>query len=426
MPELEGAVGIEAAVAANGTPQAPAVAWPEERPAKPRTTAPTTAEPLACVLGNMNLIRALGTAGIRCAAVARPDSPPAFSRFVDKRIEWADNWGEPARMLFNLVDFADRCEVPPILFFQHDGDLMFVSRHREQLGKWMRFAIAEHYLVERLVDKARFAELAQRVGLPVPASAVIRPSASGNPPDLELEFPIIVKPLTRRDSEWTPIAGAAKALEVESPARLKELWPRLQECGEADFIAQELVPGEEDRIESYHAYVDSRGAVAAEFTGRKLRTLPRRLGDTTALQITDEQDVRDIGRRCMRMLNLGGVAKLDFKRAPDGRLFLLEINPRFNLWHLPGAVAGVNIPATVYADLAGRPRPAAGPARAGVTWSIPWKDLRARREWGMGLPRWLAWQMRAPTRHVAARDDPLPFARGMLWRHMRRRFPHNG
>src|SRR5207253_2525358 len=253
------------------------------------------------------------------------------------------------------------------------------------LAKWMRFTIAEEYLVERLVDKARFIELAQRTGLPVPRSVTLRPGANGGPLDLEIEFPIILKPVTRRDREWRPIAGAAKALEVESPAQLHELWPRLTEVG-IELVAQELVPGGEDRIESYHAYVDERGAVAAEFTGRKLRTLPRRLGDTTALQITDEQDVRDIGRRCMRMLNLRGVAKLDFKRAPDGRLFLLEINPRFNLWHLPGAVAGVNIPATVYADLAGRPRPVAGPVNAGVTWSVPWKDMRAAREWGMGLP----------------------------------------
>src|SRR5436190_16484244 len=87
--------------------------------------------PLACVLGNMNLIRALGLAGIRCAAVARPDTPPAFSRFVDARVEWADNWGAPDRLLLNLMQFAKRAPTPPVLFFQHDGDLTFVSHHRD-------------------------------------------------------------------------------------------------------------------------------------------------------------------------------------------------------------------------------------------------------------------------------------------------------
>ena len=43
--------------------------------------------------------------------------------------------------------------------------------------------------------------------------------------------------------------------------------------------------------------------------------------------------------------------KLDFKqREATGGLYLLEANPRFNLWHHAGAVAGVNLPLLVYRD----------------------------------------------------------------------------
>ena len=115
------------------------------------------------------------------------------------------------------------------------------------------------------------------------------------------------------------------------------------------------------------------------------------------------------------------MAKLDFKRAPSGRLYLLEVNARFNLWHLPGAVAGVNLPALVYADLAGLPRPPVGPIRPGVTWSVPWFDLMAARDEGVSLPRWLAWQARCDTRHVMSLDDPMPFVRGLLWRRTKQR-----
>ena len=84
-------------------------------------------------------------------------------------------------------------------------------------------------------------------------------------------------------------------------------------------------------------------------------------------------------------LALTGVAKLDFKRDPHGNLRLLEINPRFNLWHHAGAVAGVNIPALVYADLVGMPRPPVARAKAGVRWCRMWKDLPAARADGMPL-----------------------------------------
>jgi predicted ATP-grasp superfamily ATP-dependent carboligase len=188
-----------------------------------------------------------------------------------------------------------------------------------------------------------------------------------------------------------------------------------------DVVAQELVDGGEESVESYHAYVDDEGEIAGEFTGRKVRTLPPRFGYTTALEITDAADVRELGRRCLAVLGLRGVAKVDFKRSLAGRLFLLEVNPRFNLWHLPGAVAGVNLPALVYADLAGLPRPAAAAARAGVRWSNPARDLVAARRRGMPLAHWLAWQARCETRHILALDDPMPFLRGFAWSRAKRR-----
>jgi hypothetical protein len=86
----------------------------------------------------------------------------------------------------------------------------------------------------------------------------------------------------------------------------------------------------------------------------------------------------------------------------------------------------VNLPALVFADLAGLPRPPAGPVRAGVRWSLPWKDLRAAWRGGMPLHRWLAWQARCETRHVIALDDPMPFLRGLVWKHARRRLSRSG
>src|SRR5205814_8760870 len=172
-----------------------------------------------------------------------------------------------------------------------------------------------------------------------------------------------------------------------------ELWPRLVAAG-LDLVAQEHVEGGEQHIESYHAYVDFGGAVAGEFTGRKIRTRPARFGQTTALEITAAPDIRDLGRRAMADLGLTGVAKLDFKRAPSGELLLLEVNARFNLWHLPGAVAGVNLPALVYADLVGLPRPAVRRPRPGVHWTVAWHDLSAARAGRESLARWAAWQLR--------------------------------
>jgi predicted ATP-grasp superfamily ATP-dependent carboligase len=115
-------------------------------------------------------------------------------------------------------------------------------------------------------------------------------------------------------------------------------------------------------------------------------------------------------------VGLTGVAKVDFKRAADGALHLLEVNPRFNLWNYPGAVAGVNLPALVFADLTGAPRPAAGRARPGVTWCQPVRDLRAARAEGQPLRGWLGFLARCEAPSNPHLTDPLPFVAGLLRR----------
>jgi D-aspartate ligase len=196
---------------------------------------------------------------------------------------------------------------------------------------------------------------------------------------------------------------------------LRALWPQLLEAG-VDLLAQEVIPGGETRIESYHCYVDQRGSVAGEFTGRKIRTYPVAYGHTTALEITEAADVRQQGRDIVERLGLTGVAKLDFKRDPAGKLHLLEINPRFTLWHHPAAVAGLNIPALVYADLTGQPRPATARAKAGVRWCRAWKDFSAARASGVPLTAWLPWVWTCEAKSALAFDDPMPFVRSTLHR----------
>ena len=196
---------------------------------------------------------------------------------------------------------------------------------------------------------------------------------------------------------------------------MQSLWPQLREVG-LDLLAQEFIPGAEGRIESYHCYVDRRGDIAAEFTGRKIRTYPFCYGHTSALEITETNDVRQQGRGIVERLALTGIAKLDFKRDPQGNLRLLEINPRFNLWHHAGAIAGVNIPALVYADLAGLPRPSVIPVKAGVRWCRMWKDLPAARAGGMPFASWLPWALGCEAKSALSWDDPMPFLRSTFHR----------
>jgi D-aspartate ligase len=374
----------------------------------------STQHALACVMGDIYLLRALGLARIPCAVVAESGSPLLYSRFTRAAIRWDEEISaDPENLVERLMCFAASQTEPPVLFYENTDHLLLISRYRERLATAFRFVVAEPTLVEDLVDKVRFQILAERLHLPVPATCRIKPAEATVVPKLDLRFPVVVKP-PRRCAAWQKIGGWQKALPLGTPSDLQEVWSRLAAAG-GEFLVQEMVPGPETCIESYHVYVDGKGNIAGEFTGRKIRTFPASCGHSTALTTTAAADVSALGRDLVDRLKLRGVAKFDFKRAPDGRLVLLEVNPRFNLWHHLGAVAGVNLPALVYADLVGLPRPAAREAMAGVQWCGVANDWPAAKADGLAFAPWVFWMLGCEAKALNW-DDPLPFLRAVLLR----------
>jgi D-aspartate ligase len=369
--------------------------------------------PLALVMGDVDMVRAFGVAGIPVAFFGRDDEPARLSRHVQASLPWIDPWERQDELVDALVAFAVAQAEPPVLCPQTDATLLLASRHRERLAERFRLALADAELVEQLVDKGRFQLLAAEHALPVPRAQRLRPVPGGPLPALEVPFPLVIKPLTRTP-DWTSLAGSSKALHVLEPGDFAAAWPELSQLT-TELLAQQLIAGPESRIESFHVYVDESGAVAGSFTGRKIRTFPVDYGHSTAVEVVALPDVAELGREVVARLALKGVAKLDFKRDDRGRLHLLEINPRFNLWHYPGAIAGVNLPALVYADLTGRERPVPAAQPRAVAWVDPLQDLRAARAWGVPPPAWLRFIAGCRAICGLARADPAPFLRGKLW-----------
>jgi D-aspartate ligase len=388
------------------------------------TSGRPVAAPTALVMGDVDLVRALGLADIPVAFFGAPDASARFSRHVRVVLPWIDHWRRQDELLAALMAFGRSQPEPPVLYPQTDAALLLASRHRDELATAFRLMLADAELIEQLVDKGRFEDLAVRADLPVPRAERLSAQPGQDPPVLALSYPLIVKPVVRGVG-WAALGADGKAMHVAGPEKWAELWPRLTDA-RSEVVVQELVSGPESAVESYHAYIDETGATAGEFTGRKIRTFPPRYGYSTAVEVAERPDVVALGREVLDRVGMGGVAKVDFKRDEGGRLHLLEINARFNLWHYPAAIAGVNLPALVHADLTGRPRPPGRHPSRRVAWCMPLWDARAAHAAGMPTLTWMRWARGCEAKSGLSRDDPLPFLRGTLTSAVRRRLPHRG
>lgn len=369
---------------------------------------------MACILGSCDswdMIRPMGLAGIRCALISEPDDYVRFSRFANIALDRADPTSAPDLLFDRLRSFSKTQPETPILYYATDADLLFVSQYRNQLSEFYRFVIADTNHVETLQNKKLFHALAEDLNLPVPVSQSISPRTQ-SPSSVELPFPIIIKPSEREilldsgaESVRDSVGEDVKCIGVKSRDELEQIWPTLEAIN-VDFILQEMIPGPESRIESYHVYVDAAGNIVADFTGRKIRTYRAEFGYSTALETTDALDVSQLGADLVERLGVTGVLKFDFKRRPDGTLALLEVNPRFSLWQHLGAKAGVNFISLVYNDLTNQPRGAIGKAKSGVIY-CRMRDFRAAREQGISILKWAPWMLKADAKEIAL-DDLLP------------------
>jgi len=343
---------------------------------------------------------------------------------------------DPAGAVTHLLAWAKTQASPPVLFYQGDHDLLALSRRRDVIAPFARVLLPPPDLVEACVDKARFHALAERHALPVPTTRILPRGAGCRAALAEWRhFPCVLKPALR--THWFRSnlvqrngGDSTKALLVRDRAELERLQPLIDEHG-TDLVLQALVPGREDSIVSYHAYVRASGQIVGEFTGRKLRTAPRQHGVSTYVEITDDPVLKRIGRDIVDRLRFHGVLKMDFKvDERTGRIHLFEINPRFNLWHHPGTLAGVPLPELVYRDCLepGSARPVRR-VRAGVRWLSARADRRALQPDGDGGDvsrlRWL-WQFATASINEDFRlRDPMPALAelcGTVRRRLRRAF----
>ena len=374
------------------------------------------------LLGGLNVVRALGLAGIPVIIASSDRRTPSMASRYCKGVLELPPLAERDAVVATLVQAAARYGARLPLFYDNDDRLTLVQDCRAALAPHFALLLNEPGLADALLEKSRFQALAERTGLPVPRRIEW--------PALDAERgPVLVKPRTRTAWDNSSIrlqlfggAGKARVFASGREARGNALVAQLA----ASLQFQEYIPGGDDAIWSFHGFAAPGGEVLASFVGRKIRTYPALTGDSSYLRLARDSRLEALGRDIATRLRLGGIFKMDFKRRPDGRFALFEINTRFNLWHYLGAVNGVNLPAVAYRHLTNR-KVETTAFRVHYRWLSFREDWRACKEGQLGLARWLVSLCYAPKVYdVFAWSDPLPFVRywtGRIRSALARRMP---
>ena len=388
--------------------------------------------PPVVLLGGVNLVRALGLAGIPAiVASSDPDEPAFASRYCVGRVVLPPV-SRAAAVIEALIDLSAQLfrtlgrHVP--LMYGNDNWLELIYAHRDRLDGHYLMVLNDTSVALALMEKAQFQALALQRGLPVPLG--LRWEGEGDNSLKGFHKPVLVKP--RHKFEWhdSPLhellfTDDGKALVFEDGAAA--MAHPLVECYRNQLLFQEFIPGDDQQLWSYHGYADEDGEVIASFVGRKIRTYPPITGESAYIEMVCDPALSAFGKQMAARLPLRGPFKIDFKKdARDGRLVILEINARYTLWHYLGAVNGVNLASAAYAYLMDgtRAQPATqySTAHRWVYMKLDFLAYRALARTGeLDLLGWLRSLMGARrVYNVFAWNDPGPLAAMWVGRFTRR------
>ena len=199
-------------------------------------------------------------------------------------------------------------------------------------------------------DKARFAELCQRLGIRTPRTVVQELAGVGRPgwePEaLDFPFPVIAKAANSADYERLSFEGKKKVYQVDDDESLRALYTTLAGVGFAGrFVVQEMIPGDDTQMRSITCYVDTNGVVTLACCAHVLleEHTPSGLGNPAAMITGRFDEMLVQATNLLTSTGYVGFANFDVKVDPrDGSAQFFEVNPRIGRNNYYVTAAGAN------------------------------------------------------------------------------------
>jgi predicted ATP-grasp superfamily ATP-dependent carboligase len=354
-------------------------------------------------------VRALGRMGLRVTVGESTYLAPAlFSRYCYRRILTPSPVLQPSLYVDFLEDYLTR-HPHQVLMPMEEDTLLLLAQHRERFAHITRLPIATYDSLLFARDKLKVLRRAEALQIPTPKTYEINSIDNTEALTRQLQYPVVVKPRVG--------SGSAGRYYVSEPSQLSPALERLFLSGQLPLV-QERLPADGAGIGASFL-LDQEHQIRASFIHRRLREYPVEGGPSTLRESIIHDQVRHDGARLLQSLHLTGVAMVEFKTdSRDGKVKLLEVNPRF--WgSLALAInAGVNFPYLLTLMALELDFPPVFDYRLGhlCRWLLPGDILHFLKNPGRWHLKPSFFQLRKPdlTYDIVDMKDPLPILGSIL------------
>jgi predicted ATP-grasp superfamily ATP-dependent carboligase len=295
------------------------------------------------------IIRSLGRQGWPViAADAAATSAGRYSRYAVGRLMYPPPETAPRQFVEAMLDAVRRFNVDLIIPVT-DPAILTLATARSQFESLCQLAIPSDAALAAVTNKTETLELAGRLGVPIPRTAVVKSVEDAVESARSFSWPIVLKPQSSRLCRpGQPIEHLAVTYAENEASLVKQIGRFVPRC---PVLLQEYCQGEGHGVEM----LLYEGRPLAVFQHRRLREMPIQGGPSALRESVPVNPVLyEHSRALLAELRWTGLAMVEFKVGPTG-VWLMEINGR--VWgSLPLAVhAGMDFPARLVETLLSGP-----------------------------------------------------------------------
>lgn len=263
---------------------------------------------------------------------------------------------EPDAWLHFMLHLAAEYKQRPVLIASADQFVTAIAKHADTLKSHYVFSsgVALH---GALAEKRTQYKLAWEHGMPMPHTVFAASLEEVQGFGRDAVFPCLVKPNHFREWQAFPEShplSHQKVAVVNDAAQLCEMY-KLASTITPEVILQEVIQGSDPTKSVYLSCYDGNGRRIANAMFRELRCDPMGFGPASVTEPCFDQEVDEVCDHFLQSMGYSGICEIEVKRdTRDGRVKLIEANPRLTGGGDAAPYAGVDLCWLHYLDLIGR------------------------------------------------------------------------
>ena len=252
------------------------------------------------------------------------------SRYVD-RLFFSEHKMYSVDYLQDVIQIVKNESIDLILPASEMG-FKFVSKFRDELVKYCPIAaLPSHDTLNLAFDKGKLGKFLQEQNIPTPKTVFVSDFLQG----IKLNYPILFKPVAG--------CGGKGIQKFNSPEEIS--IPKNYDSFQENYVVQEYITGYDIDCN----VLCSEGKILAHTVQLPLGIEQGFSPKIDKLKFVHDATVLEVVQKAMSSLKWSGITHLDLRYcSKTGKLYIIEMNPRFWQSLMGSLIVGVNFPYLLY------------------------------------------------------------------------------